>query len=287
MLADRVRMGTGTEALIPASDLPLGSVVIDPSRTWEHREGENYTGTGVNKPVEWYVIAKNHYTSLRSFDRFGYVEGDHVTLLSKDLIGQYMYYPKKGTNGLYASKPSTRLDYSDWTDSSIRSFLNTEFFSSFSSNLKESVLETRINLYDLRNRSLPDVTDKVFIPSIYELGLEHSNVTNNTHGEFGKEWAGMTTASMRSATLLGENSTYYSMTPRYRYNSYSCGSGTCYFYAYSVFTINQYGNIKSHSEWTPRSELDRSKGLRPVLNIKSDVMVTEKPNSNGFYEIRY
>lgn len=45
---------------IQIKDLPLGSIVYDDSWMWEHKTGNNYTGSGEVKPVQWRVVSKNH-----------------------------------------------------------------------------------------------------------------------------------------------------------------------------------------------------------------------------------
>ncbi len=76
MEASRVE-ASGTRTL---GSLEIGDRVVDLSWEWEHRTGDDYSGSGETKPVTWIVVAKDHYGS-----------GSGVTILSEDLIGKYTF----------------------------------------------------------------------------------------------------------------------------------------------------------------------------------------------------
>ena len=83
-------------------DLPIGSIVYDDSWTWHFRTGDGYTLNGQIKPVEWIVVAKDHYSSGKT------------TLLTKDVIGLSEYKGAVTSSGNYVFIPSeTELGHHD------------------------------------------------------------------------------------------------------------------------------------------------------------------------------
>jgi hypothetical protein len=128
------------------ADLNIGDIVFDSSWEWEHKTGDNYSGTGEVKNIEWIVVDKNHN---------GYPEGS-VTLLSTESIAKHHF--------------SREWDQR-WDNpyDSLRDFLNGDFYNQFSESFKAKVMAT----------TLPNITwdgisyttiDNVFVLSCAELG---------------------------------------------------------------------------------------------------------------------
>lgn len=216
-------------------DVPIGSIIYDPSWEWEHKTEENYSGNGEIKPVEWIVVAKNHYDN----------PNNSVTVISNELIGKYTFANKNDSN---------------YRDSDIRIWLNDMFYSSFSIDFKNLVLTTKVpNVAYGDNSYITD--DKVFLPSQTELGGGSSYTY-----DIGKDWGYFRNDSSRIARINGNIWRYWTRSP------YSGNSSNVH-YVYSDGGLGDY------------DAYIRFLGVRPALNLKSDILV--KSIGKNKYEIVY
>lgn len=258
----------------PISNLKVGDKVLDPSWSWEHRVlNDNYTAhsNDMNKPVTWVVVAKNHYFDSLTFST-GFVSGNHVTLLTDQLIAKYAF--DDSTNRGHA------VGSNHWGNSGkpnaehgAREFLNNDFYNAMSATFKEVVKETVLpnKFWDTGN-DYP-TRDMVFLPSSTELG-DRSHI--NT-APIGKDWGYFSSASERTAEaeyyLFGgpgtttDNHNYWTRSPDSRYT----------FHVKIVSALT--GAIE---------EINASNGhvtLRPAVNVNAATRVSTAPNADGVYEI--
>jgi hypothetical protein len=237
---------------IPISDLPIGARVVDTSWDWEFRTGDNHSGSGKVKPVTWIIVAKDHYEGLEP----------HVTLLSEELIGKHCFDnntdPKRDSN-------------SHWSDSGtgnatrgLRPWLNSTgihagkgFYRAFSGSFKVAVLETTLPNKEWKSGSIYSTRDKVFIPSTTELcDTAHSDTY-----QIGTVFSHFTgaRADKRVAMFGGETRWYWTRSP--------VSSG-----GFLVRHVGGDGGFYSSAAG------DGGFGVRPALNFKSEVLVSEIRN---------
>jgi|GEM_PF-3839777 len=228
-------------------DLPLGTVIKD-SAKWEFKPDNGYTGSGVKKPVEWIIAAKNHP---------GY-PADSVTLIAKEIIGRYIFdnSTTKGSNAYNAT-----FGYNHWGESGtpnatlgIRPWLNGTFYDHFSQSFKNAILTTTVPSNVWNNGDSYTTEDKVFLPSITELGIAGKFTYTS-----GTDWGYFKDDASRIGQLDGKNSYYWSRSP---YSLYSC----------IVCSINSSGGYEYYG-----SANYTDVGVRPVINLKGDTEI----NSNG------
>jgi hypothetical protein len=157
---------------IPISHLEVGDRVVDPSWEWEFRSTDNYkiTRKAIKKPVEWIIVAKNHYEGF----------GPHVTLLAVECIACYAFddagfwgrngdvnqgcYSLWGLSGTHEAKVGLR----PWLNS-IDINKGSGFYEAFSNEFKTIVLTTPLPNKDGADNAYI-TADNVFIPSTTELG---------------------------------------------------------------------------------------------------------------------
>ncbi len=291
MLIDKI----GTQQLI---DLPLGTIVYDPDSLWEFRSGKNYThgdGTGFSylsktKPVEWIIVAKNHtgypansvtllstgiiarypFDSPEQYDEL--MKNFHATYVNPRAYNMPDYYKKIYINpeGTYeynisirkeldelkdknkASMAAYSICYSNhWgnkdsadTPAAIRAWLNNDFYNHFSPEFKDAMLTTA--LINATPTGEPYTTkDKIFIPSQTELG----NIPKDTYS-IGFKWEYSTSPAAPSKMV------YWTRSPQAK-------SSVC------IRTINTSENHEYMGYGNPHW----NSGVRPVLNVKSDIQV--------------
>jgi hypothetical protein len=151
---------------IPISDLPIGARVVDPGWEWEYRLGVNYsdidrdgdpTPPGEVRPVTWLVVAKDHYRG----------QDPHVTLLTEELIGRFLFDSSTDRGSKYGSNR--------WGDSGttnaihgLRPWLNSTgihsgegFYRAFSESFKSAVLTTTLPNKEWQNGIAYSTQDKV------------------------------------------------------------------------------------------------------------------------------
>ncbi len=259
-------------------DLSVGSKVVDNSWTWEYRigpeywRGEPYSGSGETKPVTWVVVAKNHYSGGET----GSVEGEvsHVTLITEKIIGRYIF--DNSTNR------GDSFGISHWGDSGstdathgIRKFLNGSSYTGADSNsyshtlydtvclsFKKGILTTILPNNVGNTRVFYETKDKIFLPSTTELG-------DNKHGRINKigvDWGYFTDKESRTTSIVGDNSWYWTRSPRSDRANY-------------VFSVRSDGSFGYYFAYRAYGD------LRPAINMFSEIQVSGSPNSDGVYEI--
>ncbi len=238
------------------SDLPIGARVYDPTWEWEFRTGDNYTGHGEQKSVSWIVVAKNHYGP-----------GSGVTLLAEELVGKYCFDEREekimfGQTTTGGNRWDLSGDYN--ASRGLRSWLNATgnhadegFYRAFSAEFKRVVLNTTVPNKEWQNGNAYSTSDNVFIPTTTEMGdTEH----NYTH-PIGKSYAYFQGANnaKKVAMLGGEIWWYWTRSPDLPYG-------------YGVRLVN------SDSDFSYGRALSAGHGVRPALNLKSEVLVSEIRN---------
>ncbi len=244
---------------IPLSEVEIGARVADPTWEWEFRQGRYYTSEDGDetKPVTWLVVAKDHYDGLEP----------HVTLLSEELIGRFVFDNSTDREHYYSYMGSNHWGNSGTTNATrgLRPWLNSNdnhadkgFYRAFTDNFKNVVLITSLPNKEWQKKEAYITSDFVFIPSDTELG-------DNEHGlgypigsvyKYFKE----SDDEKRVAKLAGEPHTYWTRTP----GSRSFGT--------RVLCVNidgAYGNDGAGVD---------IRGVRPALNVKSDTLVTKVRN---------
>jgi len=247
---------------IPLSELPIGAWVVDPSWEWEFRLGVDYsnydeegvtTGPGEVKPVTWIVVAKDHYDGI----------GSHVTLLSEELIGRYSFDSSTNREHEYA-----QYGYNHWGDSGnanaayrLRPWLNSTgihsgegFYQAFSESFKNAVLNTTLPNKEWKNSTTYSTNDRVFLPSTTELGDSAHNYTYLI-GLAYPYFSGVDSAE-RIAHIGGETWEYWMRSPDSRFGSLV------------KFVFIDGGFYAGQAYYD-------GDGVRPALNLRADVMVSE------------
>jgi hypothetical protein len=248
---------------IPISDLPIGARVVDPSWRWMFRTGDNFSGTGEEKPVSWIIVAKNHYEGLEP----------HVTLLAEELIGKHPFdnstnrkhdYAGYGYNHWgYCGTANATRGLRPWLNSTgIRhKFIGKSFYQTFSKSFKRAVLETTLPNREWTNRTIYNSHDKVFVPTITELGLimfDCPLLIGTAYAYFAEGYKIKPEANHR-----GKPDWYWTRSP-----DYYCG-------AY-VNLVAKGG--ESHNIYIRDYAAINTYGVRPALNLKSDTPVSEIRN---------
>ncbi len=257
---------SGTQQL---GDLEIGDKVVDLSWEWEHRTGNDYSYVegDETKPVIWIVVAKNHYYGG---DGGSIVNGaNHITLISEDLICKYRFDN--------SNNRKTAFGDNNWGDSGspnatkgIRKFLNGSsyqgndvntydftFYDAMSISFQDAILVTTIPTgWGLTN-------DKIFLPSARELGQEYG-----LSPPLQADWGYFTDDSNRIAVIKSENWAYWTRSPN--------GPGNISWYVNSNGVIFDSNLVSDYRSWV---------GVRPALNLSSDILVSGIANDDGAYEI--
>ena len=145
------------EGIARLSSLPIGSIIVDADSMWEHKTGSNYSGSGEKKPIEWLVVAQNHYRN------------GETTVLTNEVIGKYAFDDSTDRGSNYGSNHWGNSGTTNATHG-IRPWLNNTFYNSFSSTFKQAVIETTLENKDYNGNSYT-TKDKVWLPSQTEMGL--------------------------------------------------------------------------------------------------------------------
>jgi serine/threonine protein kinase len=241
---------------IPIGDLPIGARVVDPSWEWEFRTGNNYSGSGIVKPVTWILVAKDHYAGLAS----------HVTLLSEDLIGLHAFDNSTGRGYVY-----DEYGYNHWGDSGtanathgLRPWLNSSgihanegFYRVISVYFKEAVLATTLPNKEWKNGNSYSSQDYVFIPSTTELGDIAHNYTYRIGAGY-PYFDGVSNAK-RISRIGDEIWRYWTRSP-------ASGAG---FHLNIVTDTGVFYNSYSGAYD------DEFNAVRPALNLNSEILVSE------------
>ncbi len=241
---------------IPLGDLPIGARVVDPGWEWEFRTGRGYAREegDQTKPVTWLVVAKDHYEGL----------DPHVTLLSEELIGRHVFdnsthitdwgYNHWGESGTHSS-----------ADRGLRPWLNSTgihsgegFYRAFSESFTSAVLTTTVPNKEWQNGSAYNTQDKVFIPSTTELGDTEHNWTYQIGSAY-PYFQGAGDAK-RVARFGGDSRWWYwTRAPDSRLGRV-------------VLSVSYSG---SFAHWVSHLAFLDFLGVRPALNLKSEILVSE------------
>jgi hypothetical protein len=167
-------------------DLPIGAVIYDPDSIWEYRTENDHESE--NNPIEWIIIAKNHYTTDPDVDS--------VTLITKEVIAKYPF------DKIGADKSI------NWGNSrQIRPWLNGNFLNHLSQEFKENILTTIVPNIDWETNASYTTYDKVFIPSHTEIGFKG-------YHSVGADWKFFSDEkSNRVAKLAGNEQSYWTRSP--------------------------------------------------------------------------
>jgi len=250
---------------IAIGSLEIGDKVVDPSWQWEFRTGVGYTYQegDVTAPVVWIVVAKDHYS------------GDSVTLLAENLIGRFPYDTSTLQSGLLAG-------WNHWGDSGtgnaqqgIRPWLNSTgihegegFYTSFSGDFASIVLATEVPNIDYEFGIEYTTTDNVFIPSGTELGDTDLRDTYSIGTIF--DYFSDSDDQARTALILND---YYTEDYWLR-NPISLGYRAVGMIAEYGFFTNNFADFNDI-------------GVRPLVNVSSNVKLNPTVNDDGVYSIVY
>lgn len=252
------------------ADLNIGDLVVDDSWKWEIKVNQGYTGIGLEKPVIWIVVAKNHYD----------IEDAHVTLLSKEILGRYSF----DTSTNRGSQDGSNHWGNSGTDNAnrgIRIFLNENFTKEFSNLFNSIVLTTNVPTAYWETGEIYYTSDRVFIPcrseidsdkrGIYQSGklLEYFNVDDRLE-EYNRRKAQLPgiSAAEENYKDLNDYWNYLTRTPSNEKSSF----------IYRVVFDGNYsvGAAKDdYGFW----------GIRPLVNVKANTIVIEADNQTGVYKI--
>jgi len=182
------------------------------------------------EPVRWRVLS---------------VGSDGVFLLSEKVLDQHVY------NESYGSQYT-------WANSSLRSWLNGEFYNLAFSSTEKSKIRTSTLIND-GTYTGPDTSDKIFVPSLYDMSSEYG--------------LGSSSSRIAAATdLAKERGVYY------------YGSGAYWwlrtrYYNYSASYVDYDGGISDY--YLNRTYI----GARPALKLNLNSSIYES-KSNSEYSIR-
>jgi serine/threonine protein kinase len=272
---------------IPMADLPIGARVVDPSWEWEFRIGDNYsdldwggnpTAPGEVKPVTWIVVAIDHYEGLEA----------HVTMLSEDLIGRYTF-----DNSTGRGHEDDQYGYSHWGDNGaanatlgLRPWLNSNgihagegFYHAFSESFRGAILTTKLPNRDWKNGSSYSTSDMVFIPSSTELGDSEHNDTYQI-GEAYSYFAGAADEA-RISMIVGDSwrELVEKAFPGYLQEWEVIGNQWFYWTrSPSLFSGDRVRLVSDCGKFYSYSASTGGDGVRPALNLKAEIMVSEIMN---------
>ena len=266
------------EQTIPISELAIGDRVVDRTWSWEFRTGTRYSGSGEIREVVWIVVAKNHP---------GYPENS-VTLLAEECIALLPFddlSQSARNNWEYCGTPPAACG--------VRPFLNslgygcsqgTEgFYNAFSRRFKSAVLQTKLvnktqynedgTGWSTDNPELEYTTlDYVFVLSETELGGSGGDPDAGLTYEIGCPLPYFQTGeaeARRAVTDPAKGNWYWTRSP--------LRIGGLH-----VRVVLSYDG--SFEDGSPPAYQDTSVSIRPALNIKNSVQVSNIPQ-NDIYEI--
>jgi len=240
----RIDYETGTIAL---AELEIGARVVDPSWEWEFRTSFDFVGEGDKTPITWIVVAKNHYDGT----------DPHVTLFAEEVIGRYVFDSMRNNHWGGNSAAGADRGLRPWLNST---GIHEEegFYHLFSDPFKDAVLTTIVPNKEGINRADYFTEDKVFIPSTTELGDTEHEVTY----QIGSAYPYFKSAgAVRRIARFWWDGKYWDS--NYWTRSPFAGNGE---------TLRGVGTDGSFTLYNAHSG---SIGVRPVVNVKPGVMVSE------------
>lgn len=268
------------------SALPIGAKVKDVTTSYN------------NKPIVWQVAGKDHYAAQQ------------VTLLSKDIITLKAFDAKEAAN-----TDSNRKNYGNnrYSQSNLRQWLNSNasawyaaqhsadappnnenvwsnnneydaesgFLTNFSANLRNALQNTSLTV--ARNTVVDSggsetITDKVFLLSNTEVGLANENGVAE-----GKLLAMFSSDTSRLAYPTAEavtKSEYKDTTNLLASKPWYWWLRTPYAgYSYVARSVNSSGALDNYIAYYGHY------GVRPALNLSSEILVSDSPDADGAYAI--
>lgn len=272
----------------PLGNLPVGALVMDPETKY------------YDNPIVWKIVDKNNQ---------GY-PADSITLITDKVIA---------LKGFDAMEPknsdSDRRGYgnNNYKLSNIRQWLNSDkeswyqaqhevdqapsadylwskhnpydtefgFLTNFSDSFKLNLVDTKLKVakHSLDGGGIEDVTDKIFLASRTEVGLGNEISTPE-----GYPYKGFTSNDSRKANPSQEainNSTW-------KPSSFTTSSNSKWWLR-TPYTSNLYGvrNVESDGSLNWYGASNSNKGLRPLCNLKSEILVSDDKNSDGVYTLEF
>lgn len=272
----------------PLGNLPIGALVMDPET--------KYYG----KPIVWKIADKNNQ---------GY-PADSITLITDKVIALKGFDAMEPNNN-----DSSRKSYGNniYKFSNIRQWLNANgenwykaqheadqaptanyfwdkhnpydkeagFLTNFSDAFKLNLIDTKLKVAipNTDGGGIEDVIDKIFLPSRTEVGL--GNETNTPEGY---PYKGFTSNDSRKANPSQEaldNSTWKSSS--FTTSSYST------WWLRTPYTSGSYNvrSVYSSGSLNNSSARDGGNGLRPLCNLKSEILASDDKNSDGVYTLEF
>ncbi|KEI94037.1 hypothetical protein N494_18075 (plasmid) [Clostridium botulinum A2B7 92] len=217
--------------------------------------------------TRWVVVDKNHT---------GYPDNS-VTIMPEEFLPFKRWYDKYVENPeLHIAPEFDNLGSNYWKDSDIRKYLNTTFYNKLSNDVKSSILTTR-----LENKACPSdggdiyyTEDKIFLPSLTEMGLESDYCS-----PIGTNFQSFNTNESRiMKSYLEDMPDCYS---NEQYFTRSVADINNYIYGVGIIdtdgrAITGYANSSNVNGDPNRSHV----GIRPVLNVKPDLLVQYDGNNS-------
>ncbi len=179
--------------------------------------------------------------------------GKHITLLSENLIGKYRY---------------SSLD-NNWQESDLRVFLNDTFYNSISNSFKNIIVLTKLPNYRYKRETYYTTEDRIFVLSQTELGGDSSS----THriGNALAYYSNKNELHLKKMLITGIN-----IEEKYwLYSTRSPDSRR----SYGVRSVYTGGSFNYDYADTAGG------GVRPALNLSSEIPISVIKTDDGVYEI--
>ena len=268
-------------------ELPVGALVKDPETTY------------YGKPIIWKIADKNHE---------GYPTNS-VTLITDKIIGVKSFDAKEPSNS-----NSDRQKYGNnyYKHSNILQWLNSDaedwyksmhnvdapptsgnigsgspydkeagFLTNFSAGFKREAMPTSLKTvkHSLDGGGSENVTSKIFLASTTEVGLANENNIAE-----GSKLAIFTGDTSRKAIVTSEA---YQNTS-YRYEKFK-PNDSWYWWLRTPYTSSSGGVrvVRSDGSLDNYNAYYGNLGLRPLCNLKSEILVSENTDSDGVYIITF
>ena len=269
------------------NNLPIGAKI---------KLGKHSVNGESAQPIIWMVVAKNH-TSTPAYPT------NAITLITEKIIDLRAFDAAEPNNADSNRKASGNNDYSV---SNIDQWLNEDktawyvarhsadqspnstyalqgtaydtrpgFLSNFTSNEKNAILNTNIRVIKYSNTT-EDITRKVFLPSVTEIGLMISEIID------GAMWEYFTSNGLRRTSLTSQcfaNTVSQSKpnveTAYWQYWLRSASPST----TQSVWYVSQDGGYGTMAAFMGGF------GIRPAINLSSALSISDTMDSDGCYNI--
>lgn len=221
-------------------DIPIGSLVVDKSWSFQRRSGSNYSlPNTVNEPIEWILIDKNSHFKQAYYENT--FMDEHITLLSDKVIGGETRFSQDGANN-------------PWHTRTIRTYyLRDVIYNSMSNEFKNIITLTATKTGQSAS-SLPVKTsnETLFLLSLTELNCgDYIQILNPDQDGLAIPFFN----SNQRRSSSGDANNYFS---RSAVNNIMGSS-------------NNYNYIVSSG--TPETGYNVSRGVRPATNLKANTFV--------------